>query len=146
VIEGIVTALIVSFVYRARPEVLQCVIDERPTGELPLRSLLVAFVLSSLLIGGCFSWFASEHPDGLEWSIARITGTEELPETGLREHKILAAVQEKTSILPDYALPGGAGHGHSQRIGKSLSGIVGGTLTLVICALIGFALRSRGKP
>jgi cobalt/nickel transport system permease protein len=146
VIEGIVTALVVSFVYRARPEVLQCVIDERPTGELPLRSLLVAFVLSSLLIGGCFSWFASEHPDGLEWSIARITGTNELPDTGLKEHRILGAIQDKTSLLADYALPGGAGQGNRQRVGKTLSAIVGGTLTLVICALIGFALRGRSKP
>ena len=145
VIEGIVTALVVSFVYRARPEVLQSVTEERPPGELPLRSLLVAFVLTTLLIGGCFSWFASEHPDGLEWSIARITGSDDLPETGLKKHKTLAAIQEKTSLLADYALPEGAGHGSSQRTGKTLSGIVGGTLTLIICFLTGFALRGRRK-
>ena len=145
VIEGIVTALVVSFVYRARPEILRSVIEEMPTGELPLRSLLTAFVLSTLLIGGCFSWFASEYPDGLEWSIARITGTDELPETGFQEHKILADVQQKTSILTDYALPEAAGHSNSQRLGKTLSGIVGGALTLVICTLTGFALRGRRK-
>lgn len=145
VIEGIVTALVVSFVYRARPEVLQSVTEERPPGELPLRSLLVAFVLSTLLIGGCFSWFASEHPDGLEWSIARITGTDELPETGLKKHTTLAAIQEKTTLLADYALPEGAGRGSSQRTGKTLSGIVGGALTLAICFLTGFALRGRRK-
>ena len=145
VVEGIVTALVVSFVYRARPDVLQSVIEEKPTGELPLRSLSVAFVLSALLIAGCFSWFASEHPDGLEWSIARITGTEGLSETGPKEHKTFAAVQRKTSILADYALPEEAGHGNSQRVGKTLSGIVGGALTLVICTLIGLALRGRRK-
>ena len=142
---AMVTALIVSFVYRARPEILQSLIVERPAGELPLRSLLVAFVLSSLLIGGCFSWFASGHPDGLEWSIARVTGTDELPETGLKGHKTLAAIQHKTSLLADYALPDGAGHGSSQRTGKTLSGIVGGALTLAICFLTGFALRARRK-
>jgi cobalt/nickel transport system permease protein len=140
-IEGIVTALLVLFVYRARPEVLQSVIEEKPVGELPLRSLLTAFALATLLLGGFFSWFASEQPDGLEWSIARITGSAGLPETALKEHGALGAVQEKTSFLADYALPGEAGPGNRQRAVTTLSGIVGGALTLVICTLIGVALR-----
>lgn len=143
VIEGIVTALVVSFVYRARPEILMSAMENKPAGELPLRSLMIAFVVSTLLIGGCLSWYASENPDGLEWSIVRITGTDELPEPVFKEHKTLADVQEKTSILADYALPEGATHGNSQRLGKSLSGIVGGALTLLLCFLTGFALRGR---
>jgi len=143
VVEGVVTALVVSFVYRARPEVLGSVIQEKPLGELPLGSLLAAFLIAAVLIGGVLSWFASEHPDGLEWSIARITGSEQLPETGLKAHDALSAVQEKMAILPDYALPDRTGHGSSQRVGKSLSGIVGGALTLIICILTGFVLRRR---
>jgi cobalt/nickel transport system permease protein len=144
-IEGIVTALLVLFIYRARPEVLRSVIEEKPVGELPLRSLLTAFALATLLLGGFCSWFVSEQPDGLEWSIARITGSEELPETALMEHVILGAVQERTSILADYALPGETGHDNSQRTGTALSGIIGGLLTLIICTLTGFLLGRRGK-
>lgn len=143
VIEGVVTALIVSFIYRARPEILQSVIQEKPVGELPVRSLLTAFLISAVLIGGLFSWLASEQPDGLEWSIARITGSEELPEPGLKAHEALTAVQEKMAFLPDYTLPEGAGLDNNQRLGKTLSGIIGGALTLVICTLIGVVLRRR---
>ena len=143
VIEGVVTALIVSFVYRARPEVLESIVQEKPSGALPVRALSIAFLISAVLIGGVFSWFASEQPDGLEWSIARITGPAGLPETGLEVHEALIAAQEKMAILPDYDLPEGAGHDNSQHVGKTFSGLVGGTLTLVICTLVGVVLHRK---
>jgi len=144
VIEGVVTALIVSFIYRARPEVLECSVQDRPIGELPVRSLLTAFLISAALLGGVFSWFASEQPDGLEWSIAMIMGSEELPETDLKAHEALTTAQEKMAILPDYTLPGEAGRGNNNhRVGKTVSGIVGGALTLVLCTLVGVVLHRK---
>ena len=145
VVEGIVTALVVSFVYRARPEVLDNVIQNRPLGELPLKSLLATFLTAAIIIGGVLSWFASEYPDGLEWSIHHATGSEELagPDTG--GHDVSEKIQEKTSILPDYALPGSAGEQQDERIGTSLSGIVGGIITLGLCLLIGYILRKRKR-
>ncbi len=150
VVEGVVTALVVSFIYQARPEILESVLKERPLGNMPTKSLLVAFLVATVLIGGVLSWFASENPDGLEWSIAKLTGSEELPETTAKRHTELANIQEKTAILPDYALPAVNDHDEgatrtatSKRVGTSLSGIVGGTITLVICTLIGVLLRKR---
>lgn len=143
VVEGVVTALVVSFVYRARPEVLENVLLEKPIGEMPMRSVLAAFLIAAALIGGALSWFASEHPDGLEWSIARITGSKELPERGNMEHTTLAGIQEQTAILPDYALKEETGHTSHEKVGTTLSGIIGGTITLVSCILIGLLLRKR---
>ncbi len=152
VVEGIVTALVVSFVYRTRPEVLQSVLQEKPLGDMPMRSLLATFLVATVLIGGVLSWFASEHPDGLEWSIARITGSEVLPNAGDGERDTLGTIQEKTAILPDYALPAEQGDNTSastaatrERIGTSLSGIIGGMITLVVCVLIGVILRKRAQ-
>ena len=145
VVEGLVTALIVSFVYRARPEILQSGMAEKPFGELPLRSLLAAFLLASVLIAGGLSWLASERPDGLEWSIARATGSGELSETDPGGHETFAAVQEKTAILADYALPWVTNQGNPQQLGTSLAGIVGGGMTLVFCALVGCLLRGKGR-
>ena len=34
----------------------------------------------AVVTGGAFSWFASTHPDGLEWSIEKIYGKPEVPE------------------------------------------------------------------
>ncbi len=148
VIEGVVTALLVSFVSRARPEILLMAAENRPVGELPVRKLLVWVLLATLLVGGVLSWFASEHPDGLEWSIAKVTGSAELEPPETPEHQRFKAIQDKTAFLPDYALPSGlqeneqatAGNEH---IGTSLSGIVGGLVTLVVCLLLGMMLKKR---
>ena len=148
VVEGVVTALVVSFIYQARPEILESTLTKKPLGDLPTKSLLVTFLVATLLIGGMLSWFVSENPDGLEWSIAKITGSTELPEVEHEEHKQLSALQQETAILPDYALPAEEGEdqsGASERMGTSLSGLLGGTMTLALCSLIGFLLKRRSS-
>lgn len=149
IVEGVVTALVVAFIYQARPDILENVLQEKPVGKLPMRSLLAVFLVAAVLIGGILSWFAAEHPDGLEWSIAKIRGSAESPQAEKDRYPELVKLQEKTSLLPDYALPDKAGSAATdkvnldKRIGSSLSGIVGGALTLVICTMIGFFLRKR---
>lgn len=147
VVEGVVTAIVVSFIYQARPEIMASALHGKPLGEMPVRSLLATFLLAALLIGGIFSWFASEHPDGLEWSIAKVTGAEELALPDSVNHQSLSALQEKTALLPDYTLPRNAESqepaAHSGRVGSSLSGIVGGSITLVLCLIIGLLLKRR---
>lgn len=143
-VEGLATAAVVSFVWRARPEILQSAHDARPLGLVPLRSLLVAFLLAALLTGGVVAWFASEHPDGLEWAIAGVTGAEGLSAAG---NGALATLQEKLAFFPDYNFraagestsPGG------ERLGTSVAGVVGGLLTLAICGVIGLFLKRRGS-
>jgi cobalt/nickel transport system permease protein len=147
-VEGVVTATVVAFVWQARPEILQSARETRPIGAVPLRSVLLTLLAAAVLTGGVLAWFASEHPDGLEWAIAGVTGAEELPEAGHGVHGALAALQEKLAVLPDYALPAKAGEVVADgRLGTSVSGIVGGIITLVLCALIGVLLRrSRKRP
>jgi len=143
-VEGMVTAAVVAFVWQARPEILQSARDAHPIGAVPLRSVLVTFLAAAVLMGGFFAWFASEHPDGLEWAIAGVTGAEELPEVEHGVHGVLAALQEKLAFLPGYALPGGNGD-TGGRGGTSVAGIFGGLITLVFCALLGVVLKKRGR-
>jgi cobalt/nickel transport system permease protein len=148
VVEGVVTALVVSFIYQARPEILESALQKKPLGDLPIRSLLVTFLVATLLIGGVLSWFVSENPDGLEWSIAKVTGTPELPEAEHREHQLLAKLQEETALLPDYAIPAEEGEVPSaatEKMGTSLSGLLGGAITLVVCSLVGVFLKRRSS-
>jgi len=101
IVEGLATAAVVAFVARARPEAL----DAAPvTGEskTDLRPVVVGLAIAALIVGGAVSWFASTHPDGLEWSIAKVTGKEEVSGSDDAVHRKLAAVQEKTAFLPDY--------------------------------------------
>ena len=75
-VEGLATAVVVSFVTRARPEALYAV--QEAGMRRGLWPVLAGLAAAAALLGGAGSWFASTHPDGLEWSIAKVTGKEEL--------------------------------------------------------------------
>lgn len=145
-VEGAVTVAIVSFVHKARPEIIREALGARPAPHRPLRTVLASFAVAALLTGSVLSWFASKNPDGLEWAVARVTGAEELkgPEGGL--HAAMTALQKRTAFLPDYSFKGATGKAQStaaDNLGTSVSGIVGGLMTLVIVFAGGFLLKRR---
>ena len=150
VVEGLVTATVVSFVYQARPEIIESIQEARPLGATPLRKILTAFLGVTLLTGGLVSWFASENPDGLEWAIGKVTGIEEFaaPQEGL--HARLAAFQEAIAFLPDYTFKQSGqqpenGGGQESSLGTSVAGVVGGLLTLALALLSGILLRKANR-
>lgn len=156
IVEGIATAGVVLFVWQARPEILNAARERKPLGAVPVKRVLVALGAFAVVTGGIFSWFASTHPDGLEWSMFKTAGVEELesPEHGV--HSSLAKIQEKTSIMPDYSpkknetetAPSSNETPASWPgvdTGTSLAGIVGGLFTLLLAVGIGFIVRKRKK-
>lgn len=146
VVEGIVTVVIVTFVHAARPEIIPGAIEARPLGRRPFRAVLVSVFAVAILTGGVLSGFASKNPDGLEWAIAKVTGTEELQGTGQGLHAAMTALQKKTAFLPDYGFKkdgNRGGRNAADSLGTSLSGVVGGVLTLAIVFLSGFLLKRR---
>ncbi len=74
IVEGLVTASVVSFVYKARPEIMQSALEARQIGNQPVRHVALAFFAVAMVTGGIVSWFASKNPDGLEWSVTKVTG------------------------------------------------------------------------
>jgi cobalt/nickel transport system permease protein len=152
-VEGVVTAAVVSFIWKARPEILRYTAESRPLGHLGLKKVLVGLGAAALITGGALSWFASSNPDGLEWSMAKASGREELetPATGI--HRLLAGIQEHTSFLPDYGFKDNgtepASAAQSQPSwpavdkGTSTAGLVGGSLTLALAIMIGLLFRKR---
>jgi len=157
IVEGLVTASVVSFVYKARPEIMQCALEARPIGNQALRNIVIAFLTVALGTGGFVSWFASKKPDGLEWSISKVTAQNELkgPKQGL--HAALSALQEKIVLLPDYSFKKNAdakkngikpAAGQNTPIGTSIAGLVGSTLTLLMSILVGLILHrwKQSKP
>ena len=151
IVEGIVTAIIVGFVQKARPDLF----TEKDVSKASIMMGIIPGVLAlALITGGFISWFASEHPDGLEWSINKITGKEEFDGTKDSIHGRLSAIQGKLAFLPDYNFkkpedkkepsagvePAKAAE---SRRGTSLSGIVGALITLGLAVLIGLILRKR---
>ena len=149
VIEGLVTAAVLTFVWKARPELLETTQMRLPSG-VSLKKVLVVMGLAVVLIGGLLSLFASSFPDGLEWSLFKVAGEEAINPQGT-VHDAFATVQEKTVIFPDYGFKGSEeGKGKMEvesKVGTSVSGLVGGAMTLVLAGLVGFAvtrLRKKG--
>ncbi len=156
IVEGLVTVAVVSFVYKARPEILQGALEARPIGNHPVRTVLLAFLAAAILTGGIVSWFASKNPDGLEWAIAKVTGKEELKGSIKGLHRALAALQEETAFLPDYAFRKPAESMNAvanpeaekkmeggSNLGTSVAGIIGTLMTLALAFLSGFLLKKR---
>ncbi|MEG2155822.1 MAG: energy-coupling factor ABC transporter permease, partial [Burkholderiaceae bacterium] len=144
-IEGIATAALILVLRRARPELIR--VNAAPLGQRSLRPVLVGMGLAAVIAGGALSSFASEQPDGLEWSIARVAGEAGLPEAVNSVHSTLAKLQESLALLPDYSLPrSGADTSPpeaSDARGTSLAGLLGGGVTLLVVAGLGWALRRR---
>ena len=135
-VEGLITAAVLLFVYEARPELLWGVGETKTEGKLSLGWTFGILGAAAAVIGGGLSLLASSLPDGLEWAIGRITGAEELEAA---EEGIYAAaqnVQDATSFLPDYAFKGS-----ESAWGTTTSGIVGGLIVLAL--MIGVALLFR---
>jgi len=152
IVEGFVTAGVIHYVRAVRPEILDSPASPAPLAAgIPLRNVLIGFAALAIMIGGALSWFASSHPDGLEWSIRKVTGTRELPE---QDHGIPAAlkrVQEKTSFLPGYGFKPPAGEPGAKEesasrpdvdAGTSVSGLIGGVLVLIVAFAVGWVIRA----
>ena len=157
VVEGLVTGAVLVATHRVRPEVLEGPLGDRPSQGRPLTPVLLGGILLTLVAGGLLSWFASSKPDGLEWSIARISGRDAL-EAGSRVHDTLATLQEWTAILPDYS-PRVAGAAPATDVitsaesgepaaawpsvsaGTSLSGVLGALMVFAFVAVAGLLAR-----
>ncbi|WP_300382785.1 energy-coupling factor ABC transporter permease [Clostridium sp.] len=128
-IEGLITATVLCFVYEARPELLWGVKEtsKDKKGRLEFKNVIIILSLVAALIAGGFSLLASEYPDGLEWSIEKITNSTEVEASGTI-YDNLEKVQEVTAVLPDYAFKDS-----DSSIGTSFSGIVGGLVVAILC-------------
>lgn len=155
VVEGLITLAVVAFVERSEPAMLggPSVPRARASGRM-----LAAFAVLALIAGGVLSWFASANPDGLEWSVAQVSGQPEVAEPADSVHAAAARLQNTTALLPDYAFPAAdepmqpAGNSGTTEessawgmpsLGTSVSGLVGGLLTLMVAGFAGWALGRR---
>lgn len=152
VVEGLATAAVIAFVQSTRPEIFVMPAASGPSWTM--KKLVTTFTVLTVCLGSVLSWFSSTHPDGLEWSIAGVRGSAEFPVTNHPVHAALAKVQEKTALMPDYALPSHAQQNTAPKediwftpdLGTSMAGIVGGALTLLLAGILGFILRRRDSP
>ncbi|MFA6217398.1 MAG: energy-coupling factor ABC transporter permease [Candidatus Omnitrophota bacterium] len=116
IVEGLVTAAVVTFVWKARPEIVNAAERSVVIGKVGMKKVLLGFLAAAAIAAGVLSWFASSNPDGLEWAIFKASGKEDI-----------AAKTSWPAVDP----------------GTSVSGLIGGILTLLIVVLIGLGLKRR---
>ena len=133
--EGVATAGILTFLRQARPEIF--LHAAQPATSWRAVALVGGL---ALVTGGGLSWGASRYPDGLEWAIARVAGTRDLTTEGA-VHRRLEAAQKTTALLPGYDTPGRPRDQEPTRAATSLSGVLGGLLTLLLVATAALVLK-----
>lgn len=137
-VEGVITAAVLCFVYDARPELLwrgAPVAGTEKKAKLSYKALICALAVAAVLIGGGLSHLASGAPDGLEWSMEKVAGTTELEGQG-DAYDTAGRIVSSTAVLPDYGFSDS-----DSPAGTSVSGIVGGMLVCMVCAGVCFVIR-----
>lgn len=141
--EGMVTTAVVGFVWNASPQILSGWQPSAVSGRMPVKATIAMLLAAAIVTGGIVSWYASGNPDGLEWSMAKVSGKEE-PERAGSIHTLLASLQETVAFLPDYSLKNpvsSLGEDRAARLGTSVSGLLGGAFVICVALFIGFALK-----
>jgi cobalt/nickel transport system permease protein len=128
VVEGLVTSAVVLFVLKAQPGLLARTATRSPLRGLRLKPVLIGLGVAALVAGGGLSWFASNNPDGLEWSIARVSDT--------------AGLANSSENIEASSVEDGAA-GATVSDASSMAGVVGALLVLAIAASVGLVLRKR---
>jgi cobalt/nickel transport system permease protein len=157
-VEGLATATVIAFIREARPDLIDASISKTDHNSanagLPTRIIAVLACLA-VTTGGVLSWFASSNPDGLEWSIERVTGKQEVDADSTSIHQTLAQVQQQIAPMSDYKFASAAEPAENQGesaaqpawpavdAGTSVAGVLGGLGTLILVMGIGYLLRPR---
>jgi cobalt/nickel transport system permease protein len=154
-VEGVVTAVVVLFVLKAQPGLLARTAQSRPLTGLRIKPVMIGLAAVAVVAAVALAWFASGYSDGLEWSMARVVGTEQELSTTSSAHEAAADLQGGTSFLPDYAFKvddaaDGSAAGEEPAwpavdAGTSVSGLVGAAIVAGLVILVGFVLYRRAR-
>ena len=152
-IEGLITSAVLLFVYESRPELLRDMNASAPEKKNSLKTTVISLAVVAAIVGGGLSLIASSNPDGLEWSLFGNSDAGYSQNLGLDEENYgvqsaaadkAAAIQEKTSFLPDYAFADS-----DSAAGTTVSGLVGSAivaaLAVLICFIGGFFRKKNGQ-
>jgi cobalt/nickel transport protein len=94
------------------------------------RTVMVVLLVASLLIAGVVSYYASAHPDGLEY----VAG-----ETGFLDSATPHATED--GPLADYGVRGVS----DSRLSGGLAGVIGVLVTLVLAGGLALLVRRRSN-
>jgi len=140
IFEGIVTAAVLCFIHKTRPELIESARSGESLSGVSVKKVIILLAAVTIVTGCVLSLFASENPDGLEWSIERTTekvfGIETEIEGEGAIYEIAEGVLERTAFLPDYAFASDP----ENAAGTSLAGIIGAAITFAAAGTSGLII------
>jgi cobalt/nickel transport system permease protein len=143
IMEGIITAGVLFFVYKMRPEIMESANNGTVVQNgVPLKNIIIAFAVSAILAGGILSLFASSYPDGLEWSVGKTLGVTEI-EVVNPVIESAQQIQDTVAFMPDYNFKGA--DEENSGIGTSVAGVTGAVFTFLLAAVSAFAISAVKK-
>ncbi len=139
-VEALITFSVVAYVVRTRPELLGEAAAglQVSAGGISFRAVAGSFFVTAVLLGSLGSLFASQWPDALD----SLTSLHDRPESALVRANPDSTVartselQGRTAPLPDYQADG-----LGERLGTSLSGLLGVIITLGVIWIVGRRLN-----
>jgi len=117
-LEGVLTVSILGYLQRVKPGLMEH--QSADTASQQSRHLLVTLGVITLLVAGLLSLWASDRPDGLEWSYAERPDQPDFIPVVHNDSQAVAtveALQERFAPLPDY----------SKRMPDSMQAVAGWT-------------------
>ena len=132
-VEGLITAAVLCFIHEARPQMLWStpLSKDEEAGKLSAKTTIIVLLVCAIFIAGGLSYAASSNPDGLEWSIEKLTGSTELEYVD-GVHETTGGIQEATALLPDYGFANS-----DSAVGGGFSGVVGSVVVLALASGVG---------
>ena len=134
IFEGIITAAVLCFVYKMRPEIFE-------NSNTETKNVVVSIAVAAIIAGGLLSIFASTNPDGLEWAIEKTAGTTEFEFNDTVAERA-DNIRESTVIMPDYNFKSAE---EASAGGTSSAGLLGAGLTFVLAGGTAFLISAVKK-
>ena len=140
-VEGLITSAVLCFIREARPEILWNGSNKiEKEARFSYKKTIAILSCLVVIIAGGFSLLASSNPDGLEWSIEKLTGSTEIESKENNVYQTAQSIQDTTTILPDYSF-----ENSDNSLGTSVSGIVGCIITVVFLLIVGYIIKLKRK-
>lgn len=137
-VEGAVTVAVVLYLQENRKELIYSGTN-RYGSIFSYQKGVRVFAIITLVVGVFLSQFASASPDGLEWSIEKVSASGSVQSESAPG--FLENIQAQIALLPDYGFETNYFADYTGIVGTSLSGLTGSAITLLFVVGIGLAIR-----
>jgi len=147
IVEGAITAALLLYLRQSRPDVILGTGDLKPAVKMP--AFIATVSIAVIICGTCLSLFASEKPDGLEYSLVTEHSGQEISIIENDAHAVTVAndLQAKISPLPDYTRRADINAVNEPAKGwTSFAAVVGSILTMLAVWIISKAAKPKEAP